>query len=127
MLDGEEIALEALAGKNGHVVICFDYAVTQTATVVVNAQQKSMAVPFAVITVALLENDVFAHVETANACLVNDGDRTIVVGAALPVTVTVDTNELFAALDESKLNNTEDLKTAMNDLSDGMTQRFVQA
>lgn len=153
MLDGEEIAPEALAGKDGHVVIRFDYAVTQTATMVVDEQQRSMAVPFAFITAALLENDVFTHVETTNACLVNDGDRTIVVGAALPgvketldidtdgftlpeyveieadvkafalpVTVTVGTNELFAALDESKLNNTEDLKTAMNDLTDGMTQ-----
>lgn len=36
------------------------------------------------ITGALLENDVFTNVEATNARIVNDGDRTLVLGAALP-------------------------------------------
>lgn len=145
LLEGEEMNPDDVAGRDGHVVIRFDYAVTR--------KENGVSVPFAFVTAALLENDVFTNVEVTNGCLVNDGDRTIVVGAALPgvmdtldvetdtftlpeyveiqadaknfalpVTVTVATNEVFAALDEDKLNNTDDLKAAMNDLTDGMTQ-----
>lgn len=144
LLDGGEIAPDELAGKSGHAVIRFDYTVTQKA-------DTGVQVPFAFVTAALLDNDVFTNVEVTNGYLVNDGDRSFVVGAALPgvtdslgldeltlpeyveieadvkgfelpITVTVATNELFAALDEDKLNDTEDLKAAMTDLTDGMAQ-----
>lgn len=145
LLEGEEMNPDDVAGRDGHVVIRFDYTVTR--------KENGVSVPFVFVTAALLENDVFTNVEVTNGCLVNDGDRTIVVGAALPgvmdtldvdtdaftlpeyveiqadaknfalpVTVTVATNEVFAALDEDKLNDTDDLKAAMNDLTDGMTQ-----
>lgn len=144
LLDGGEMAPAELAGKSGHVLIRFDYTVTQKA-------DTGVQVPFAFVTAALLDNDVFTNVEVTNGYLVNDGDRSFVVGAALPgmtdslgldeltlpeyveieadvkgfelpITVTVATNELFAALDEDKLNDTEDLKAAMTDLTDGMAQ-----
>lgn len=75
-LDGQEIAPEALAGKSGRVTIRFDFTVSQ--------KQDGVSVPFAVVTAALLENDVFTDVQVTNGQLVNDGDRTLVVGAALP-------------------------------------------
>lgn len=75
-LDGQEIAPEALAGKSGRVTIRFDFTVSQ--------KQAGVSVPFAVVTAALLENDVFTDVQATNGQLVNDGDRTLVVGAALP-------------------------------------------
>lgn len=75
-LDGQEIAPEALAGKSGRVTIRFDFTVSQ--------KQAGVSVPFAVVTAALLENDVFTDVQVTNGQLVNDGDRTLVVGAALP-------------------------------------------
>lgn len=143
-LDGEDIAPADLAGKDGHAVIRFDYTVTQMA-------DAGVQVPFAFVTAALLDNDVFTNIEVTNGCLVNDGDRSFVIGAALPgltdglgveeltlpdyveieadvkgfalpVTVTVATSELFAALDESQLNSTDSLKSAMNDLTNGMAQ-----
>lgn len=75
-LDGQEIAPEALAGKSGRVTIRFDFTVSQ--------KQDGVSVPFAVVTAALLENDVFTDVQVTNGQLVNDGERTLVVGAALP-------------------------------------------
>lgn len=75
-LDGQEIAPEALAGKSGRVTIRFDFTVSQ--------KQAGVFVPFAVVTAALLENDVFTDVQVTNGQLVNDGERTLVVGAALP-------------------------------------------
>lgn len=75
-LDGQEIAPEALAGKSGRVTIRFDFTVSQ--------KQAGVSVPFAVVTAALLENDVFTDVQVTNGQLVNDGERTLVVGAALP-------------------------------------------
>ena len=75
-LDGQEIAPEALAGKSGRVTIRFDFTVSQ--------KRDGVSVPFAVVTAALLENDVFTDVQATNGQLVNDGDRTLVVGAALP-------------------------------------------
>lgn len=75
-LDGQEIAPEALAGKSGRVTIRFDFTVSQ--------KQAGVSVPFAVVTAALLENDVFTDVQATNGQLVNDGERTLVVGAALP-------------------------------------------
>ena len=75
-LDGQEIAPEALAGKSGRVTIRFDFTVSQ--------KQAGVSVPFAVVTAALLENEVFTDVQVTNGQLVNDGERTLVVGAALP-------------------------------------------
>lgn len=83
-LDDAEIAPDALAGKSGHVRIRFDYQVTSQAVVSMGDQEETVSVPFAVLTAALLENDVFTNVSVVNGQLVNDGDHTVVVGAALP-------------------------------------------
>lgn len=83
-LDNQEIAPADLAGKSGSVRIRFDYQVNAQATVSVNGQEEVINVPFAVLTAALLENDVFTNVSVVNGQLVNDGDRTVVVGMALP-------------------------------------------
>lgn len=83
-LNGEAIAPADLAGKSGHVVIRFDYTVDDTASVLIDGVETQVTVPYVVLTGALLENDVFTHVEATNARIVNDGDRTLVLGAALP-------------------------------------------
>lgn len=83
-LDGHEISPEALAGESGHVSIRFDFSVNATADVLVNDQKEEIRVPFAVLTAAMLENDVFTNIEASNARIINDGDHTVVVGLALP-------------------------------------------
>lgn len=83
-LDGQDISPENLAGQSGHVRIRFDYQVNRSVSAQINGQTETLSVPYMVLTALLLENDVFANVEAANACIVNDGDRTIVAGLALP-------------------------------------------
>ena len=148
-LDGTEIAPADLAGRSGHVTLRFDYAVSASYT----KDAETVAMPFAVITGALLDNEVFANVSVKNGQAVNDGDRTVAVGLcvpglttglklesdkvelpeyleisadvknfSLPVTVTLATNEAFAALDAGKLQDADALKEAADKLTDAMTQ-----
>ena len=79
-LDGTEIAPADLAGRSGHVTLRFDYAVSASYT----KDAETVAVPFAVITGALLDNEVFANVSVKNGQAVNDGDRTVAVGLCVP-------------------------------------------
>lgn len=83
-LDGEAISPEELAGRDGHVTIRFDYSVLQGAEIEVGGAAEEASVPYAVITGALLKNDVFTNISAVNARIINDGDRCFVVGAALP-------------------------------------------
>lgn len=83
-LDGAEISPAELAGKSGKVTIRFDYKNNQSRKAEVNGTVETMYVPYAVLTGTILDGEVFRNVEVINARLVNDGDRTIVVGMALP-------------------------------------------
>ncbi len=83
-LDGEAVTPEELAGKSGRVTIRFDYTVTASRTVTIDGQEETVTLPFAVLSAVLMENDVFRNVTVVNGRVVNDGDRMLVVGAALP-------------------------------------------
>lgn len=83
-LDGKSISPEALAGKSGRVTIRFDYENKQYKTVELDGRQEKIYVPFVMLTGMLLDNEVFTNVEVVNGRLVNDGDRTAVVGIAFP-------------------------------------------
>lgn len=83
-LDGKSISPEALAGKNGRVTIRFDYENKQDRSVELDGRQEKIYVPFVMLTGMLLDNEVFTNVEVVNGKLLNDGDRTVVVGMALP-------------------------------------------
>ncbi|MCI9141014.1 MAG: hypothetical protein HFH87_00130 [Lachnospiraceae bacterium] len=83
-LDGKKITPEALAGKSGKVTIRFDYENRQFEYVEVDGVRTKIYVPFAVMTGMVLDTEVFRNVEVTNGKLINDGDRTAVVGAAFP-------------------------------------------
>lgn len=83
-LDGVAISPEELAGKSGRVTIRFDYANSQYETVDINGKQEKVYVPFALLTGVVMDNQVFTNVSVSNGKLINDGDRTIVAGLALP-------------------------------------------
>ena len=83
-LDGQSMTPDELAGKSGKVTIRFDYTNNQYEMVSVNGMQEKIYVPFAMLTGVLLDNDVFSNVSVSNGKIVNDGDRTIVAGLALP-------------------------------------------
>lgn len=75
-LDGEAKTAAEMTGKSGRVTIRVACDVKET--------KDGVKVPFAALTAALLDNDVFTNIEVTNGKLLDDGDRTVVVGWALP-------------------------------------------
>lgn len=153
LLDGEEISPEELAGKSGRVTVRFDYENTQYEEREVNGETQKVYVPFAAITGIVLDNEHFRNVEVTGGKLVNDGERTAIVGLAFPgmeetlgldndkvsipsyleftadatdfqmaQTLTLVTNQVFEALEDSELTSTDDLSDSINKLTDGLTQ-----
>lgn len=83
-LNGKAVSPEQLKGQSGKVTIRFDYENRQYETVQINGQNRRIYVPFAMLTGMILDNDTFRNVTVTNGKLVNDGDRTVVVGLAFP-------------------------------------------
>ena len=75
-LNGESIDATQLSGKSGRVTIRFDYTNKE--------RSGSYYVPYAVLTGVVLDNVDFKNIEVTNGKSVNDGNRTIVAGFALP-------------------------------------------
>ncbi|MGI6199162.1 MAG: hypothetical protein ACOYJA_00155 [Christensenellales bacterium] len=83
-LDGQPISAEELAGKSGRVTIRFDYANKQYEQVEIDGEQQRIYVPFAMLTGMMLDGDQFRNVAVTNGRVINDGDRVLVIGMAMP-------------------------------------------
>lgn len=83
-LDGKTVSAEELAGKSGKVVIRYDYRNNQYKMVTVDGKEEKIYVPFGMLTGMLLDNDVFQNVTVTNGKVINDGNRTAVIGLAFP-------------------------------------------
>lgn len=83
-LDGKSISPEELAGKSGKVTIRFTYKNNQKETVEIDGKKETIYVPFVMLTGAVLDNDVFSNVQVSNGKLLSDGDRSVVMGFAIP-------------------------------------------
>ena len=83
-LDGKPVSAESLAGKSGKVTIRFDYTNNQYKNVSIDGKNTKIYVPFVMLTGLLLDNDIFTNVEISNGKIINDCDRIIAVGFALP-------------------------------------------
>lgn len=83
-LDGKSVAPDQLAGKSGRVAIRFDYDNRLYEEAEIGGRTERIYVPFAVVTGVVLDNDRFSNVSVTNGRLFNDGDRTAVIGLALP-------------------------------------------
>lgn len=84
LLDGKKISADDLAGKSGRVTIRYDYDNKQYEMVQIDGKSEKIAVPFAMLTGLMLDNDNFTNVAVSNGKIINDGDRTVVIGFALP-------------------------------------------
>lgn len=141
-LDDKAVSAEEIRGRSGHIKIRYDFTN--------NERVNGMFVPVAVLSGAVLPNEVFSNVKLTNAKLINDGTRTMVAGLALPgmkenlgvnidipeyfeieadakefkmeMTATVATSKIFADLDTSALNSVDALSSALQTLSDSMLQ-----
>ena len=83
-LDGKEISANDIKGKSGLVKIRFDFTNNEYEMCEINGEDVKIYVPFTVITGMILNNDTFKNVEVTNGRLVNDGDKTIVIGTTFP-------------------------------------------
>ena len=83
-LDGKPISAEDLAGKSGRVTIRFSYQNNQKETIEIDGKKETVYVPFVMLTGAVLDNDVFSNVQISNGKLLSDGDRSVVMGFAMP-------------------------------------------
>ena len=83
-LDGKAVSADEIKGKSGKIKIRYDYKNKQYETVNIDGKDEKIYVPFVMITGLMLDNDVFTNVNVTNGKVINDGDRTIVAGFALP-------------------------------------------
>lgn len=83
-LDGKTVSPNELVGKSGKVTIRFDYKNNQYETVKINGKDETIYVPFAMLTGMMLDNNTFKNIKVSNGKVINDGDRTVVIGLALP-------------------------------------------
>lgn len=75
-LDGQEISPQELAGKSGHVKICYTYE---------NLSKKGdVYTPFLMVTGMILPTEGFKNTEVKNGKLISDGEKEIVIGIGLP-------------------------------------------
>ena len=83
-LDGREISEKDLEGKSGMLTIRFEYSNLTENSVNSGGKNKSVQVPFAVVTGLLLGNESFSNISVKNAKIIDDGSRTAVVGLVFP-------------------------------------------
>ena len=83
-LDGKAVKADEIRGKSGKLVIRLDYTNNAKSTATVNGKQENMYVPFFVVSAAILNNDSFRNVTVTNGKLINDGDKSVIAGMALP-------------------------------------------
>ena len=83
-LDDKELTADEMAGKSGTVTIRYEFENQLSREVTVNGKKKTVHVPFMALTAVILNHDVFSDIEVTGGKLLNDGDRTLVIGTAFP-------------------------------------------
>ena len=116
-LNGNKVSADEIAGKTGKVSIRFDYDNRQYETVKIDGKEEKIYVPFAMLTGMLLDNEHFRNVEVTNGKIINDGDRTAVVGIALPGLQ----KNLGISKDKFDIPDYVEITADANDFSFGMT------
>lgn len=84
LLDGKSVSAEELAGKSGRVTIRYDYVNNEYRQTDINGVETKIYVPFVMLTGLAMDNNHFRNIEVSNGRIINDGDRTFVMGFALP-------------------------------------------
>ena len=101
-LDDKSIDPDKLAGKSGHIAIRYDYRN-------LTAVDGKPPIPLVALTALVLDDDVFANVETTNARVIDMGDTTMVAGYAAPgLQEYLDIDGLGDARDENGAGNDSD-------------------
>ena len=120
-LDGKKVSADEIAGKTGKVSIRFDYDNRQYEMVKIDGKEEKIYVPFAMLTGMLLDNEHFRNIEVTNGKIINDGDRTAVVGIALPGLQ----ENLGISKDKLNIPDYVEITADASDFSFGMTVTFA--
>ena len=83
-LNGEEIAPNDLIGKSGNVKITIEYTNKEERFVNINGKNEKMYVPFVVMAGTMLDNTKMNNIEVTNGKVLDNGQKTVVVGLACP-------------------------------------------
>ena len=83
-LDGKEMKPAELKGKSGHLTMKLDYKNNVKKTVSVSGSSEEVYSPFVMMTGMILPNETFSNVVIDNGKVVSDGNRSIVLGFAVP-------------------------------------------
>ena len=83
-LNGKKVSAEEIAGQSGDVEITFDYKNKETKKVKVDNKEYTVNVPFTVMSGMILKGKNFSNVTVDNGKVISDGDKSIIVGYAMP-------------------------------------------
>ena len=83
-LDGKEMNPSDLSGKSGRLRIKVAYENNTRQTVEIDGKKESIYTPFALLTGMILPDEIFSNVTSDNGKVISDGQRSIVLGIAMP-------------------------------------------
>lgn len=83
-LNGKTVSAKELDGASGKLTIEFNYKNNTGKTQKVNGKNVTIYQPFLMVSGLLVDNDKMSNVEVTNGKVINSGDKTVVVGMALP-------------------------------------------
>lgn len=83
-LNGKTVSAKELDGASGKLTIEFNYKNNTGKTQKVNGKNVTIYQPFLMVSGLLVDNEKMSNVEVTNGKVINSGDKTVVVGLALP-------------------------------------------
>ena len=83
-LNGKTVSAKELDGASGKLTMEFTYKNNTGKTKKVNGKNVTIYQPFLMVSGLLVDNDKMSNVEVTNGKVINSGDKTVVVGMALP-------------------------------------------
>ncbi len=83
-LNGKTVSAKELDGASGKLTIEFNYKNNTGKTQKVNGKNVTIYQPFLMVSGLMVDNDKMSNVEVTNGKVINSGDKTVVVGMALP-------------------------------------------
>ncbi len=76
--------LKIYFGKSGKVKITIEYVNKDEHIVDINGKSEKLYTPFVVACATILDNEIHKNIEVTNGKIINDGNRTAVIGIAMP-------------------------------------------
>lgn len=83
-LDGKNVSADDMNGANGEMEMTFTYMNNLKKDAVINGKTEKINVPFVMMSGMILKNDSCKNISVDNGKIIDDGDKSVVVGFALP-------------------------------------------